>query len=137
MEQATVNQSRAEQPRNIAKKTLMVGTAPVNWNNDDLSGWRPHITFADMLDAMASAGYQGTEFGAEFPRDPAELKASLDARGLELCGSYQWFHFQDPGKLAVEIDDLEGVLQALAGVGCRHLIVASAMTPERIEIAGR
>jgi inosose dehydratase len=109
----------------------------VNWNNDDLPNWRPHVPFTKMLDAMASAGYQGTEFGADFPRDPAQLKTRLDQRNLELCGSYNWFHFHEVERFSVELADLDQVFRALAGVGCRNLIVASAMTPERISIAGR
>jgi inosose dehydratase len=132
----TVSDERIEHPRGHGN-TLTVGTAPVNWNNDDLPGWRPHAPFAEVLDAMASAGYQGTEFGADFPHDSIELKTALRMRDLELCGSFQWFHFQDSDQFSTELDGLDHLLPALAGAGCRHLIVASAMTPERIAIAGR
>jgi inosose dehydratase len=136
MDRATVGEQRIKHPYEQTK-TIAVGTAPVNWNNDDLPNWRPRVPFTNMLDAMASAGYQGTEFGADFPRDPSQLKSELSIRDLERCGSYQWFHFQDPEKFAGEIADLDHVFRALASVGCQNLIVASAMTPERIAIAGR
>jgi inosose dehydratase len=137
MDQATVNQRQTEQAHVYRKQTLAVGTAPVNWNNDDLPDWQPHVPLAKMLDAMAAAGYQGTEFGAGFPRNPIELSALLNSRNLELCGSYHWFHFQDPAAFSAELDGLDEVFSALAAVGCRDLIVASAMTLKRTEIAGR
>jgi inosose dehydratase len=116
---------------------VSVGTAPVNWNNDDLPNWRPQIPLSEMLDGMASAGYSGTEYGAGFPRDPAELHAELEPRGLQLCGSYHWLHFQHPTVFALELIDLDNVFRALSGLNCHNLIVASAMTPERIAIAGQ
>jgi inosose dehydratase len=136
MNRVTAGDQRIEHPRDQAR-ALSVGTAPVNWNNDDLPGWRPRVPFATMLNAIAAAGYQGTEFGADFPHDPIELKTALESRDLELSGSYHWFHFQDPDLFNSELAGLEQILRVLAGAGCQHLIVASAMTPERIAIAGR
>ncbi|MFL5761806.1 MAG: TIM barrel protein [Thermomicrobiales bacterium] len=116
---------------------LEVGTAPVNWNNDDLPQWRRHVPLAEMLDAMTRAGYSGTEYGTGFPRDPGELRAELEPRSLKLTGSYQWLHFQHATVFALELTELDNVFRALAGFDCANLIVASAMTPERIAIAGR
>jgi len=138
MDPATLSEDQLEKrtARRIVQR-MAVGTAPVNWNNDDLADWRPHVSFVDMLDAMASAGYSGTEFGADFPRDPIELQAALSARDLDLCGLYHWFHFQDSNQFSAELEALEPVFEALASVGCTNLIVASAMTPQRIDVAGR
>jgi inosose dehydratase len=138
MDQATVSEKQLDKTaaRRIVQP-MAVGTAPVNWNNDDLPNWSPPVAFSEMLDAMAAAGYSGTEFGAGFPRDPVELRPELNARGLELCGSYHWFHFQDAKKFTDELDALDSVIQALSSVGCTNLIVASAMTPDRIGVAGR
>ncbi len=38
---------------------------------------------------MALAGYQGTEVGNRYPRDPVVLKRALDLRGLTVCNA--WF----------------------------------------------
>jgi inosose dehydratase len=135
-----VKASSAQSPTLNPKRpqtAVGVGTAPVNWNNDDLPNWRPQIPLEAMLDAMASAGYSGTEYGAGFPRDVGELRAELEPRSLQLCGSYQWLHFQHPTVFALELIDLDNVFRALSGLNCHNLIVASAMTPERIAIAGQ
>ncbi len=113
-----------------------VGTAPVNWNNRDLPDWGTPLPFPAILDAMVAAGYTGTEYGAEFPTDPEELRASLAPRGLRLSGAYQWLHFRDDARLEGERRALERLLATLAATGCADLIVADAMTPERISLAG-
>ena len=113
-----------------------VGTAPINWNNGDLANWLPATAFPALLDEMAAAGYAGTEYGAEFPSDPNELRAALASRDLQLSGAYQWLHFRDESRLSSERIDLDRLLASLAAVGCGHLIVADAMTPERMALAG-
>jgi len=137
MDQTTVSEKQASRTEAVSATTaISVGTAPVNWNNDDLSNWRRRLPLAEMLDAMVNAGYSGTEYGAGFPRDPNELRDELEPRGLLLCGSYQWLHFQHSTVFTLELAELDGVLRALAGLDCRNLIVSSAMTPERIALAG-
>ncbi len=113
-----------------------VGTAPINWNNGDLPDWRTPIPFPAILDEMVAAGYAGTEYGAEFPSDPVALQAALAPRGLRLSGCYQWLHLRDQARLDIERADLDHLLATLAAVGCADLIVADAMTPERIALAG-
>jgi len=132
--QALVAQETIE-PR-TEQTCFLVGTAPVNWNNDDVPGWAPRVPFATMLSEMAAAGYSGTEYGAGFPTDSSAVRQSLDEHGLQLCGSYQWLRLTDDATSAVEQEGLESTLELLAESGARHLIVATAMTTERIQLAG-
>jgi inosose dehydratase len=116
--------------------TPLVGTAPVNWNNSDLPDAAPPLPVDQLLDAMAACGYAGAEYGEGYPSEPDALHAALSARNLRLCGAYRWFHFTGPVQFPGELAALEPVLDVLAAVDCRHLIVADAMTPERIRLAG-
>jgi inosose dehydratase len=116
--------------------TPPVGTAPVNWNNSDLPDSRPSLPFAQLLDAMAASGYAGVEFGDGYPTAPASLQHELAARNLVLCGAYRWLHLIDPARFSQELITLDPILDLLAAVGCENLIVAEAMTPERIRLAG-
>lgn len=125
-----------ESPRPISPISI-VGTAPVNWNNDDLPGWRTPVPFLAMLDEMAAAGYSGTEFGGDFFRDIARLSAELHKRQLRLAGSYQWLHLRDHEILEQEMVVLSDTLEILVGCNSRDLIVADAMSPHRIAIAGQ
>ena len=45
---------------------LRVGTAPVNWNNFDLDGWRPEVPYPGILDEMKRAGYDCHRMGCSF-----------------------------------------------------------------------
>ena len=116
---------------------LRVGTAPVNWNNGDVPDWREPTPFPRILDEMAAAGYAGTEHDRQFPDDPATLRAALDARGLALCASYQWVRLSAKEGFAEDLVAVDAILDMLAAVGCGTLVVADAMTPARIALAGR
>ena len=117
--------------------SIRVGTAPVNWNNSDVSDWRAPTPFPQILDEMASAGYEGTEHDRQFPDDPATLRAALDERGLTLCASYQWVRLSPESGIEEDLNTLDAILDMLFAVGCSKLVVADAMTPERIRLAGR
>ena len=116
---------------------LQVGTAPVNWNNSDVPDWRERTPFPQILDEMASAGYAGTEHDRQFPDDPATLRAELDARGLALCASYQWVRLSGESATPEDIVAVDPILDLLVALGSETLVVADAMTPERIALAGR
>ncbi len=115
----------------------VVATAPVNWNNVDLDGWSPPRSFPALLDEMVAAGYEATEYGGNFPSDADVLGAELSLRGMRLCGAYQGLPLLDDGAMSARRSALEALLDLLAAVGCRDLIVAFALTPERKAIAGR
>lgn len=116
--------------------TPLVGTAPVNWNNDDLPNWAPPVAFNTMLDEMAAAGYAGTEYGAGFPIKGERLRSELSSRDLALCGAYQWLDLLDDERILETRPTLDRTMRLLASVDCGDLVVASAMSPERVALAG-
>lgn len=114
-----------------------IATAPVNWNNTDLADWAPALPFPALLTEMAAAGYAATEYGADFPDDPTALADALGRREMRLCGAYHGLPLLDDVAMAAECPALAAKLGLLAAVGCRDLVVAFALTPDRIAIAGR
>jgi inosose dehydratase len=114
-----------------------VATAPVNWNNDDIPGGRVTAPFPAILDEMVAAGYDATESAGAFPTDPTVLAAALSARGLVLCGSYLWLDLIGDVLSPEDRGALETRLDLLTAVGCADLVVSTAMTPERVALAGR
>ena len=113
-----------------------VATAPVNWNNVDLAGSVPELAYPDLLDEMVAAGYDATEFGGNFPTDPATLRHDLATRGLRLCGAYYPLPLTDDARLHARRPAFEGLLKLLASAGCHDVIIAFEATPERIALAG-
>ena len=114
-----------------------VGTAPVNWANTELAGTGAPIRFPAVLDEMAAAGYEATEYDWFFPADRELLEHALAERGLRLCGAYQAIPFHDDEQMTARGPELDRVLRFLADIGCRDVIVAFDMTPARMAIAGR
>ncbi|HEU0164096.1 MAG TPA: TIM barrel protein, partial [Thermomicrobiales bacterium] len=113
-----------------------IAAAPVTWNNNDLENWRPRIPFPDILDRIAGAGYTATEYDGSFGTDSAIVTTEAGKRGLVFCGSYQWFDLQTKGDVIAETLNLVSTLELLQAIHCEHLIVADALRPERVAIAG-
>lgn len=123
--------------QNSATGVLRIATCPVNWNNNDLPGWRPLIPFPEILDHMREAGYRATEYDGSFGSDPDALTRAADARGLQWTGSYQWVDFLDSEHLEHAIQSLKPTLEVLEAIGCGNLVVADSLRPDRVALAGR
>jgi inosose dehydratase len=118
-------------------RPLRLATAPVNWNNNDIPGWRPNTPFPVILDRMRDAGYSATEYDDAFGTDPARLTSEVDARGMTWTGCYQWVDFLNREGLTSTLSGLRTKLELLQSIGCRHLIVADSLRPHRVALAGR
>ena len=69
--------------------SVRLAIAPVGWTNDDLPSLGGDIPFEQCVSEMALAGFQGTELGNRYPKDPAVLNKALSLRGLTICNG--WF----------------------------------------------
>lgn len=116
---------------------LRLATCPVNWNNNDLANWRLVTPFPAILDQMREAGYRATEYDQSFGTNAASVRGQLEARNLELTGSYQWVDFLELGSQDDAYDYLRPLLQLLAEIGCPNLIVSDILRPHRVAQAGR
>jgi inosose dehydratase len=66
-----------------------LGIAPIGWTNDDLPALGAANSFEQCVSEIALAGFEGTEIGGRFPRDPALLRRHLAVRKLSICNA--WF----------------------------------------------
>jgi inosose dehydratase len=73
----------------MAEKRIRLAIAPIGWTNDDLPELGRENTFEQCISEMALAGFEGSEVGNKYPRDPAVLKRALELRGLCICNA--WF----------------------------------------------
>jgi inosose dehydratase len=81
--------ARGTVPSVTAEKRVRLAIAPIAWTNDDLPDLGRENTFEQCISEMALAGFEGSEVGNKYPRDPAVLKRALDLRGLQICNA--WF----------------------------------------------
>jgi inosose dehydratase len=70
-------------------KSIHLAIAPIGWTNDDLPELGGKIPFEQCLSEMALAGFEGSEVGNKYPKDPAMLNAALKLRDLTICNA--WF----------------------------------------------
>ena len=68
---------------------IRLAIAPIGWTNDDLPELGGNIPFEQCVSEMALAGYQGSEVGNKYPKDPEVLNKALKLRGLTICNA--WF----------------------------------------------
>lgn len=70
-------------------RDIRYACAPIAWTNDDLPELGSNNSFEQCISEMALAGYEGTEIGNKYPRDPEVLKSYLEPRGLSVASA--WF----------------------------------------------
>ena len=116
---------------------MRVGNAPVSWGVYEAD--RPNPPFGDVLDAIARAGYEGTELGpyGYLPTEPGPLGRALSARGLGLGSSFVPVPLEDESARARCVGHALQVARLLASQGVRELIVADDEDAARARIAGR
>jgi inosose dehydratase len=93
---------------------IRVANAPVSYGAFELTiGVLPNVPGPEqVLDAIAAAGYEGTELGPlGYLGDAQTVRARLDARRLELVGAFVEIRFgeEDLGALDATLDLLEHV----------------------------
>ncbi len=116
---------------------VRVATAPVNWNNEDLAGYRPFTPFAELLAQMKAAGYDWTEWGPGFPEDRDAVRAELGRAGLGLTGSFCAVAFHDSGAMGPGAARALERSRMLVDLGASTVLLSGAITPERSAWAGR
>jgi len=117
-------------------RQLNVGTAPVNWNNNDLPNWRPLIPFPDILDAMLDAGFLETEWDESFGAQVDDLNDERRRRGMSFTGAYRWFDLLDEDHFARDVAKTRPLLETLQSIGVRHLIVSDRLREHRVACSG-
>jgi inosose dehydratase len=73
----------------MSDKKVRLAIAPIGWTNDDLPELGGQIPFEQCVSEMALAGFEGSEVGNKYPKDPAVLNKALGLRGLTICNA--WF----------------------------------------------
>ncbi len=73
----------------IDKSKIKLACAPINWTNDDAPELGGELTYQQCLSEMALAGYQGSEIGNKYPKDPEVMNKALKLRNMTICNS--WF----------------------------------------------
>ncbi|MDE0429509.1 MAG: TIM barrel protein [Caldilineaceae bacterium] len=118
---------------------VKVGSAPISWDaypshNKKNSG----LSFEQMLDAMAAAGYEGTELesNALFPADSETMRAALDSRNLQVASSYVTLPLAQEGALDDMLETLDNVCTRFSRFNASDIRIACASSPRRLEVAG-
>lgn len=120
----------------VESSPLRLATAPVNWNNSDLPGWREHIPFPQILDEMRRAGFRATEYDAALGSDLEEISGEMEKRSMAFCGAYFWIDTQDPAAFERDLASATTRCRLLQRIGCQHLIISDLLRSQRVACAG-
>jgi inosose dehydratase len=99
---------------------IRVANAPVSYGAFELTvGVLPNVPGPEqVLDAIAAAGYEGTELGPlGYLGDAETLRERLDSRGLELAAAFVELRFGEE-----ELDVLDATLDLVAPFGARPVL---------------
>jgi inosose dehydratase len=113
-----------------------IGTVPILWINAAAADPRHPADAATILDEIAAAGFEGTQYGAGFPQGQA-LHAELADRGLRLAEVY----LPIPATVDGPTSDASGIardcLRVLNDAGGDVLCAAIDGSADRDRAAGR
>jgi inosose dehydratase len=118
---------------------FLVGNAPVSWGVYTAAPpGAANPPFGAVLDAIAHAGYDGSELGpyGYFPTTPSVLAGELARRKLRLASSYVAFPLDDPAAVATALPAFHAVCALLSAFGVPYVMVAADATPTREALAG-
>lgn len=117
---------------------MIVGNAPVSFGVYE-AGVPSNLPFPQVLDAIAQAGYAGTELGpyGYLPATPKELAHELDSRKLGLGSSYVSLRLADTHSRKDMVAHAVKVGALLASKGVKEVILADDGSPERKAAAGK
>lgn len=113
--------------------------APVSWGIQDDPGPGRSQPYEQVLDEIASAGYNGTELGpyGYFPTDPEVLAPALRRRGLTLLSSFVPVPLTDAAARGTTIAHVRKVGALLSALKAPLLVLSDRQNPERQSLAGR
>ena len=82
----------------LKKGEVRLGIAPIAWTNDDMPELGGEISFEQCIDEMAKAGFEGSEVGNKYPKDPEVLAKALEPRRLSIASAWfsSYFTTKDP-----------------------------------------
>lgn len=118
---------------------IKVGNAPVSWGVMEVADWGEQISYAQVLDEIAAAGYDGTELGpyGYLPTEPNKLAGELSSRGLQLVASFVPIPLAHRERHDAGYQEAIKVGQLLAQAGARVIVLADEMSEARIAVSGR
>ena len=105
-------------------KRVFIGITPTCWTNDDFPGLGEEIPFEQCVSEMALAGYQGCSVGHKYPRDPNELRAALDLRGLRVSEPWASTFFLAADMEERTMADFHDQLNFIKTMGGTDVVVA-------------
>jgi len=115
---------------------MKLATAPVNWNNADVTDYRPWVPYPALLDEMVAAGYNATEWGMNMERDAAKLLADLQQRNLQILGGFVGLELRNREKRDKEIARALEIGRFFQSGGAPYLIAADSGDDRRRGEAG-
>ena len=115
---------------------VRVANAPCSYGAFEITvGVLPNVPDAlVVLDAMADAGYEGTELGPPgYLGERTQLRERLEGRGLDLVGGYIPIRFSEPDALDEDLQAMHGTLDLFeaAEAPAARPVFADAGSPAR------
>jgi inosose dehydratase len=113
---------------------IRVANAPVSYGAFEVTvGVLPNVPGPeDVLDAIAAAGYEGTELGPPgYLGEDGVLRERLERRGLALAGAFVPIPFGEPAEDLADLDATLALLEAAGGDG--RPVLADAGPPRPVD----
>ena len=122
-----------EGSRGAVTNTLMdrVGSAPISWGICEVPGWGAQLPVERVLREMVELDLVATELGSigYLPTDPSDLRAMLDAHGMQLTGGFNALVLHDPDRTDRTMQQVNAGAELLAAAGADCFITCAVSDP--------
>ncbi|HMF31434.1 MAG TPA: myo-inosose-2 dehydratase, partial [Candidatus Lokiarchaeia archaeon] len=108
----------------LDKSKIKLGIAPIGWVNDDMPELGAWIPFEQIISEAAEAGFEGTEVGNKYPKDPKVLKKALAAFKLSIASAWYSSYFTTEDDPTPTIEGFKKHMYFLKAMGCKVVVVA-------------
>lgn len=116
-----------------SNRPFRIAISPLSWTNDVLEDLGGDTPVEQCLTEIAAAGFEGTELGRKFPRDPAVLGPLLDTHGLKLASGWHSGFLADSNRdVVTEMQSVTDHARLLQALGCQVMVYGEcgSMFPE-------
>src|SRR2546421_9622312 len=101
---------------------VRLSASPINWCNDDMTDLGDEYSFEQIIGDMQRLGFQGTEMGRKYPREPEELRPALGAHRLVLSSAWTTVHLAHKERWEEELGQFEQHVRFLKAMGATHVV---------------
>lgn len=107
----------------LKRENIKIGIAPIAWTEDDMPELGRENSFLQTISEISLSGYEGTEIGCQFPRDPGVLNKEFARRDISAITAWYSSYLNEKPYEVNERGFIDH-MNFLKAIGAKHVVVS-------------